>query len=54
MNLSMNMANTNSFGGLMTMDNEAMLRKIAVEIMGAETEEQINNVLHSFIRLLIG
>ncbi len=36
------------------MDNELMLKKIAAEVMGATTEEEINAIVKSLIRLFIG
>lgn len=36
------------------MDNLEMLKKIAVEIMGAKTDPEIEAAIKSIIRLLIG
>lgn len=36
------------------MDNMEMLKKIAVESFGAETEEEINDITKMLIRLFIG
>lgn len=36
------------------MDNLEMLRKIAVEVMGAKTDDEVDSAVKSIIRLLIG
>lgn len=36
------------------MDNLEMLKKIAVEVMGAKTEDEIDAGVKSILRLLIG
>lgn len=36
------------------MDNKEMLRKIAVDMMGAKTEQEIDIFVKMFIRMFIG
>lgn len=52
MNLFMSMPDFKRGGSEML--NETMLRKIAVEVMGAKTEEEIAASVKSLIRLFIG